>query len=351
MRARRLSTVLPRGRCALVGVMGVTLAMAVLTAPANSHGEHPPPSNTAATRAGDWEASGAAKGSFVVNVVREREVYTSGPDAGTPVIVRTLQGGDLVLSLEERCRTSSAIVKARDTVSTPLFHFLISQTGTIDSSVTVIIPKVTVVVHGKTLTFPGGHAGTLRMIGTLGADSGQLTFSFGGHGGSGCTVPPTTFHARRGSRLAIKDGEWRGRAANGQPVLFGVEDGGRAIASPMATGIKDPAAYIEQVLSFAFGRFCTDDGMGGATCPTTTPSSTANGPLPQPCLHVSVSPALIGLTRNATLGLLDSNGTLLPTGPIKASVKLHFTSRTDATGTYTQPGDPGCSSRFTATAP
>lgn len=334
-----------------MGVLCVALAMAAFAVPASSKGEHVPVAGTAATRTGDWETSGAAKGSFVVNTVRKRAVYTSGPEAGKTVIVATLQGGDLVLSLAERCRTSSGIVKTMDTVSPPQFRFFVSPTGTIDSSVTVIIPKVTVVVDGRTVTFPGGGAGTLRLRGTLGADSGRLTFSFGGHGAGGCAIPPTTFHARRGSRLAIKDGEWHGRAANGQPVLFGVEDGGRAIVAPLPTPatLKDPAEFFDRLLSFEFGQGCVNYD-GGASCPTTTPSSSYGSPTAQPCLHVSSSPALIGLDRAAMLALQDSGGTQ-PTGPIDASVKLHFTSRTAATGTYAQPGDLACSSPFSATAP
>lgn len=293
----------------------------------------------AGVRAGDWEASGAATGSFVVSAVRERGVYTTA-----------MQGEDLVLSLKDRCQTSSGIVKAPDTVS-PQFGFSISQAGAVDRSAVVIVPKFTAVVDGTTVTFPGGKAGVLRLVGTLGADSGRLTFSFGGRGAGGCTISPTTFQVRRGSRLGIKDGEWQGRAANGQPVLFGVEDGGRAIIAPLPTPatLKNPAEFFDRLLSFEFGQGCVNYD-GGASCPTTTPSSSYGSPTAQPCLHVSSSPALIGLDRAAMLALQDSGGTQ-PTGQIDASVKLHFTSRTAATGAYTQLGDPACSSRFTATAP
>jgi len=307
---------------------GAVAGQTALGAPVSSGRGHEWRAETAAARAGDWEVSGAARGSFALN---------------TP-----LQGGDLVLSLEERCRTSSGIAKVPGVFSLPQFGFYVSQTGAVDRSATVTVPKLTVVVDGKTVTFGGGHEGRLRLIGRLGADAGRLTFSFGGRDAGSCTVPPTTFDARHGSRLALRDGEWHGRAANGQPVLFGVGAGGRAVMQPTASAaVKDPAEIFDRLLSFEFGRGCVDYD-GGASCPTTTPSS--NGPPPQPCLHVSFSAALIGGDRVARLELQDSNG-IAPAGAIDASVKLRFTSRTRAVGTYSQPGDPACSSRFTASAP
>jgi hypothetical protein len=161
-----------------------------------------------------------------------------------------------------------------------------------------------------------------------------------------CRIPPTMFTARAARRSTVRDGVWKGIAANGEPVFFEVLDNGRAISSALSV---PSSPFPDLFVSFAFGQGCKT-AHDATTCASTDPAK-ADGGAVDPCLHGTSTNALISPDRSTSIiGLQDF---VLPSfyGPGLASVTIRFTEPRSARGSYTQPGDPSCSSAFTATTP
>ncbi|MGH2872588.1 MAG: hypothetical protein ACRDL5_09035 [Solirubrobacteraceae bacterium] len=324
----------PRGRPVILAGVATALLAVTTGSVASAAAMFP----VAAAKVGDWQVTGGA-GSFAVVHRRMRETIVSGPGSGDHVMVDQAEIVWLVVPVTARCRSKSGTTTAHGTsVASGAFPIPWIDNG----GDTEPLSSITLTVDGKPETFGGG---TLRLSGTITRTRAALTLS---SSSEGCKY---TVHltAHPGRRLAAVDGEWQGKGANGQPVAFGVDDGGRAIFIA-GTSSKDPAQQLTDEQPFVFGQFCTDvlaSQGGGASCDTTLPES--GGSPVDPCLHIGTDSALItDPAETATLGLQNVNSLSLTTGAIDAHATIHFIGMRKAVGRYTQPGDPQCSTTFTA---
>jgi hypothetical protein len=280
----------------------------------------------ASPRVGNWEASGTVRASFAV--------------------VRSGRGWkleDFVFAGSQRCRSVGA---TPGTFALPQEVVPVKPDGQVSWSTKEVIA-----------TFPSGRlvvVGRTALHGTFTtAKLAHLTFSHMNYPPPGapkntpeCRIPPTTFTAHAARRLAVRDGAWRGIATNGEPVFFEVLANGRAISSAMPV---PSSPFPDLFVSFAFGQGCST-AHHATTCASTDPAK-ADGGAVDPCLHGTSTNALISPDRSASIiGLQDF---ALPSfyGPALASVTIRFTGPRSARGSYTQPGDPSCSSTFAATTP
>ncbi|HLH67421.1 MAG TPA: hypothetical protein VKV27_17165 [Solirubrobacteraceae bacterium] len=339
---------------------GAALALVVLLGLGRARaGETQRPAHAAAgfpvatALTGDWEASGRATGSLLIVHRRVRAIVTSGPGSGSQTTITLAVIDDLVLSTRESCRTHNLRIGKPATVVLT-FDVPISPSGAVSMRRALTLPAITVTLFGHTVTIGGGAYGTFRIAGRIARSSGLLTLSFGGRGAGACTIPPTSFSVRPGHRRAIVDGEWSGTAADGEPLVFGVVAGGRAISTPAPQpGLTDQAAIFAEDWAARFGAGCVDQpSTGGAVCAITAADS--SGWPVDPCLHASTSNTAVSVAGKARLALANVAGGAAygrTVGASDATMTLTFTGPRTARGTYTQPGDPACSTTFTATAP
>ncbi len=176
---------------------------------------------------GDWEAQGSAGGvSFLVTRAKVRGHRVE--------VIR-----DFVAQDEVGCKGQAPGPGLFEPLELRLA--VIRSDGRVSASRTKTKPGYTVTESLKG-SFGSGHAGT-------------LTFHQSTTGFAGKCHASERIHAHPGTRPRIRTGIWRGTAADGEPVAFGVGYGGRAIVS--VKGIPDHWA-------FQFGAWtCT---KGSSTC-------------------------------------------------------------------------------------
>jgi hypothetical protein len=278
----------------------------------------------ASPRIGDWETSGKASASF--SIARAKHGWSLE---------------DLVFTGAERCPSSGT---SRVTFTLPQEVAVVKPTGRVSWSTkeTVLTPSGHTVVVGRT---------SLHGMFTK-RNLAKLVFSHSDYHPPGtpartpgCRIPATGLTAHAARRFTVRDGGWTGRAANGEPVFFAVLGRGRAISSALPVA-NSPIPFV--FVSFAFGRGCTR-GAGGTTCTTTDPAKAGGGAV-DPCLHGTSTNAMIGPRGSSSLGELQDFDLFSQFyGLGHGSATIHFTGPRTAHGAYSQPGDPSCTSTFTAT--
>lgn len=280
----------------------------------------------ASPRTGDWEAGGRLPASFSVSKAKPGWKLA-----------------DLALVVPQRCPHAGT---RPVTFTLPQEVVPVKQNGRVNWSTreAILSPAGRIVIVGRT-TVRGSFRTPKRA---------NLTFSHtrypppGARAGTReCQIPATRFTAHPAKRLPVRDGGWKGTAATGEPVFFDVVAHGRAIS--FAVPVSN-SPFLEMFVSFAFGQGCKSAPVG-ATCSSTDPAKADFGAV-DPCLHGTSTNALISPGRSSSVAdLQDFDVPDQFYGPVLASATIHFTGPRTARGTYTQPGDPACSSIFTAATP